>query len=203
MRASAFYFFTLFTFIKLDFKDMEKKNGNWTIKDTKKIYENDFFTVYEDKVIEPDGKDGAYATIKLPPGVCVLPIDDENNVYLTKQFRYSAGRETIEVVAGSVEEESRLDAAKRELKEELGITAGEVKELGTLELDNSIIKNEVSFFTARGLSFGKTERESSEQMEMVKMEFRKAVEKVFSGEITHSVSCALLLKAWTKENGEF
>lgn len=181
---------------------MEKKNGNWTIKETKKIFGNDFFTVYEDSVIQPDGTNGAYATIKLPPGVCILPIDDENFVYLTKQFRYSAGRETLEVVAGSVEDESPLEAAKRELKEELGITADEVSELGKIELDNSIIKNEISFFTARGLKFGETERESTEQMETVKMEFREAIEKIFSGEITHSISCALLLKAWTKDNKE-
>ncbi|HEY0658196.1 MAG TPA: NUDIX hydrolase [Pyrinomonadaceae bacterium] len=182
---------------------MEKKNGNWTIKDTKKIFGNDFFSVYEDKVIEPDGKDGAYATIKLPPGVCILPIDDENFVYLTKQFRYSAGRETLEVVAGTVEDESSLDAAKRELKEELGITAKELRELGTIELDNSIIKNEVSFFTARGLSFEAPERESSEEMETVKIKFREAIEKVFSSEIKHSLSCALLLKAWMKDRDEF
>ncbi|HEX8287687.1 MAG TPA: NUDIX hydrolase [Pyrinomonadaceae bacterium] len=182
---------------------MEKKNGNWTIKDTEKIYENDFFTVYEDKVIQPDGTDGTYATIKLPRGVGVLPIDDEGFVYMTKQFRYSAGRDTLEVVAGSVEDEKPVDAAKRELKEELGITAEELIELGKIELDNSIIKNEILIFTARGLNFGKPERESSEEMETVKIQFRDAVEKVFSGEIAHSLSCALLLKAWVKENGGF
>ncbi|MCU1288789.1 MAG: nudF 3 [Acidobacteria bacterium] len=173
---------------------MEKKNGNWTIKDTDVIFENDFFTVYEDKVIQPDGSNGTYATIKLPPGVCVLPIDDEDFVYMTKQFRYSAGRETLEVVAGSVEDESPLDAAKRELKEELGITAEEVKELGKLELDNSIIKNEISFFTARKLSFEEPERESSEEMETVKIKFSEAIEKIFKDEIVHAPSCALLLK---------
>ena len=182
---------------------MEKKNGNWTIKDTEKIYENDFFTVYEDKVIEPDGKDGTYATIKLPPGVGILPIDDEGFIYMTKQFRYSAGRETLEVVAGSVEDEEPIEAAKRELKEELGITAEEVNELGKIELDNSIIKNEILLFTARGLGFGKPDRESSEEIETVKIQFRDAVEKVFNDEIAHSLSCALLLKAWVKEHDEF
>jgi 8-oxo-dGTP pyrophosphatase MutT (NUDIX family) len=177
---------------------MEKKNGNWTIKGTKQIFENDFFNVFEDDVIQPDGKKGTYATIKMPPGVCILPIDDEDFVYLTKQFRYSAGGETLEVAAGSVEDESALEAAKRELKEELGIKAEELEEIGKIELDNSIIKNEVTIFTARGLSFEKPDRDSSEEMEIVKIKFSEAIEKIYNGEISHSLSCVLLLKAWVK-----
>jgi hypothetical protein len=61
---------------------MEKKNGPWTIKKTEKVHENDFFAVYKDDVIQPDGKDGTYGTVDFPPGVGVLPIDDEGNVYL-------------------------------------------------------------------------------------------------------------------------
>ena len=39
---------------------MGRKNGNWTIKGRRKIFENDFFKVFEDEVIQPDGKDGTY-----------------------------------------------------------------------------------------------------------------------------------------------
>jgi 8-oxo-dGTP pyrophosphatase MutT (NUDIX family) len=179
---------------------MERKNGNWTIKETEKKFDNEFFKVFEDKVVQPDGKDGSYATIKFLSGVGVLPIDDEDFVYLTKQFRYSAGKETLEVVAGGIEDEKPLDAAKREAKEELGITAEELIELGTIQLDNSIIKAETTLFIARKLTFGKTDRDESEEMETVKIGFREAVEKVLNGEITHAPSCVLLMKAWLKNN---
>ena len=182
---------------------MERKNGNWTIKNTKKLFENDFFAVYEDEVIQPDGKPGTYATAKFIPGVCILPIDEEDYVYLTKQFRYSAGHETLEVVAGAIEEEQPIEAAKRELKEEVGITAGEVIKLGTVQLDNSIIKNEVTFFIARKLSFQKPDRDGSEEMEVVKIKFREAIDKIFSGEINHSLSRALLLQAWVKKQDKY
>ena len=92
---------------------MTKKNGNWTIKKTTQKFGNDFFKVFEDSVIQPDGKNGKYATIELVPGVSVLPIDDEDNVYLTKQFRYNAGKDTLEVVAGAVENETPMKAAKK------------------------------------------------------------------------------------------
>ena len=183
---------------------MEKKNGNWTIKDTKKIFENDFFAVYEDDVLKPDDKPGKYATVQLVPGVCVLPVDDEDFVYLTEQFRYVAGRDSTEVVAGSIEEdESPLEAAKRELKEEVGITAQEITEIGVVQLDNSMLKNEVTFFVAKKLSFEKPERDETEEMKTVKIKFREAVEKVLNGEINHSLSRALILQAWVQSGNKF
>jgi len=177
---------------------MERKNGNWTIKETREVFRNDFFKVFNDKVIQPNGEDGEYATIEFVPGVSILPIDDEDFVYLTKQFRYSAGQKTLEVVAGGIEDESPLDAAKREIKEELGISAEEFNEIGTIQIDNSIVKGQSTLFLARKLSFGKTERDDSEEMKMVKISFREAVEKVLRGEITHAPSCVLLLKAWVE-----
>lgn len=177
---------------------MSRKNGNWTITATKKVFDNDFFTVYEDQVIQPDGTRGAYATVEMISGASVLPIDDENFVYLTKQFRYGAGTETLEVVAGAVEDEMPMQAAKRELKEELGITAQEFIKLGKIRLDNSIVKNETSQYIARKLTFGEPKRDREEEMKIVKIRFEEAVEKVLSGEINHAPSCVLILKAWAK-----
>jgi len=175
---------------------MEKKNGPWTIKKTEKIHENDFFTVYKDSVVQPDGKDGSYGVVDFPPGVGVLPIDDDGNVYLVKQFRYAVGRESLEVLAGSVEDgEEPLESAKREAKEEVGIEAETWIDFGQADLDTTIVKNVVNFFLAEKLTVGKPEREGTEQIETVKMKLSEAVDKVMSGEITHSISCVLLLKA--------
>jgi 8-oxo-dGTP pyrophosphatase MutT (NUDIX family) len=175
---------------------MEKKNGNWTIKETKEIFKNEYFVVYQDDVLQPDGKPSKYATAHFVPGACVLAIDDEDFVYLTEQFRYVAGRKSLEVVAGAIENESPLEAAKRELKEEVGVTAEEMEEIGVIQLDNSMIKNEVTFFVARKLSFEQPDRDDSEEMKTVKIKFREAVENVLSGEINHSLSRALILQAW-------
>lgn len=182
---------------------MEKKNGNWTIKETKKIFDNDLFAIYEDEVIKPDGEPGKYATAHFVPGVCILAIDHEDSVYLTEQFRYVVGRNSLEVVAGAVEDESALEAAKRELKEEVGVKAEEMTQIGVVQLDTSMIKNEVTFFVARRLSFEEPDRDSSEEMKTVKIKFRKAVEKVLSGEIDHALSRALILQAWLQSGNKF
>jgi ADP-ribose pyrophosphatase len=174
---------------------MKKKNGEWTIKDTKKIFGNDFFTVFEDEVIQPDGKDGKYATIDFVPGVAVLPIDDEGNVYITRQFRYALGRMNLEVLAGGVEDEGELEAAKREAREELGIEAESWTYLGRVESDTSITTSRCHLYLARKLTFRKPEREATEDIETVKMTLDEAVEKILNNEITHGQTCALVLKA--------
>ncbi|HXG83302.1 MAG TPA: NUDIX hydrolase, partial [Pyrinomonadaceae bacterium] len=160
---------------------------------------NDFFTVYKDDVIQPDGKPGSYGIVDFPPGVGVLPVDDEGNVYLVKQFRYAVGRTSLEVLAGSVEDgEEPLRSAKREAKEEVGVEAEKWTDFGQIDMDTTIVKNVVNFFIAENLKIGEPKREGTEKMEIVKIKLSEAIEKVLNGEITHSISCVLLLKAARK-----
>lgn len=175
---------------------MEKQHGPWKIKSTGKIYENEFIRVNEDDVTKPDGKPGKYTTVETKPGAATLVIDEENNVYLTKQFRYALGKESIEVVAGGIEEsEEPLETAKKEVKEELGIEAEEWTEYGKLNTDTSIIKSPAYLFLARKLKFEESDQEGSEKIKMEKMSLDEAVEKVLKTEITHATSCYLILKA--------
>ena len=172
-----------------------QRNGDWVIRSTKKIFENSFFAVFEDDVIKPTGDDGKYATVRFKTGVAVLPIDDEDNVYLTNQFRYAIGRHDLEVVAGSVEGEGALDAGKRELKEELGIQAEEWTDLGSIFSITSITQSTSRQFIARKLTFGEQETEGTEDIEPVKMPLSRACEMVHRGEITDGDTCILILKA--------
>lgn len=178
------------------------KNGNWTIKKRKEKFSNDFFKVIEDAVIQPDGKNGKYATVEFVPGISVLPIDDDGFVYLTEQFRYKAGKKTLETVAGAVEDETPLRAAKRELKEELGITAKEFVKVGVIQIDNSIIESQSTQYIARKLKFSEPDPDAEEEMRVVKIKLKEAVEKVLSGEIAHAPSCVLILKAAIEQQPE-
>ena len=173
---------------------MRRKNGDWTIKNTKNIFENDFFKVFDDEVIQPDGKDGKYGTVEFRRGAAVLPIDDEDNIYLTKQFRYAIGRDDLEIAAGVIEDESPLEAAKREALEELGIEAEEWTELGKIEGNTSVTRSTNHTYLARKLTFREPDPEGTEKIEVVKMKLDDAIEKVKKGEITHDLTCLLILK---------
>ncbi len=171
-----------------------RKNGNWTIKDTKTVFENDHFKVLEDEVVRPDGQDSKYATIRFPAGASVLPIDENDFVYLTEQFRYALERKDLEAASGAVEDESILETAKREAKEELGIEAEEWTNLGKTVDNTSITNSTAHLYLARRLTFGEPKPENTEEIQTVKMKLEKAVQKVMNGEITHSQTCVLILK---------
>jgi len=171
------------------------QKGKWQVRSMQRVFENEFFAVFEDDVIKPTGEDGKYAWIKFKTGASILPVDDENNVFITRQFRYAIGRDDIEIVSGSVEGEGALEAAKRELKEELGIEADEWIDLGSVYSITSITQSCSRQFIARNLRFGNQETEGTEEIEPVKLTLDHAVEMVINGEITDGDSCILIMKA--------
>lgn len=175
---------------------MAQKHGLWTIQETSQKYQNSFINVREDQVLQPDGQPGMYATVKMKPGVAILPIDSDRIVYLTQQFRYALGKESIEVVCGALEEdEPPLEAAQREIQEELGIKAEEWSDLGSFHIDTSVIHCPVHLFLAEQLTFTQTNQEGTETIEKLRISFDEAVQMVMDNQITQGPSCVLILKA--------
>ncbi len=175
---------------------MARRNGPWTITDSAEKYRNGFITVREDRVLQPDGRPGSYAVVTMQPGVAVLPVDRDGVAYLTRQFRYPLGRESVEAACGAIGGgEAPLEAAQRELREELGITAEDWRDLGRMDLDTSTIHGPVQLFLARELAFTETAREGTETIATVKIPFADAVRMVLESAITHGPSCVLLFKA--------
>src|SRR5450432_2425399 len=84
-------------------KDTMTERGPWKIVQTREIYRDPWIAVHVDDVIRPDGQPGIHSIIHLKPGVCVLALDAERNVYLTEEFHYAVGRVTIEGVSGGCE----------------------------------------------------------------------------------------------------
>ncbi len=106
-------------------------HGPWQIKQSKIAYQDPWLTVRRDEVLRPDGTPGSYAMVKLKPGVCVVAIDDEQNVHLTEEFHYAVGRITLEGVSGGIEPEHDAEETRtKELEEELGIRARTMESLG-------------------------------------------------------------------------
>jgi ADP-ribose pyrophosphatase len=179
-----------------DAKVKMKKHGPWTIKETRRPFQGEMMEVFEDEVIKPDGTDGTYATVRIKPGIKALALDHEGFIYLVREFRYALGRETIEAVGGGIDEgEEPIEAAQRELREELGLEAEEWTELGCVHYATSIVDSPSTLFLARDLRFVEKDEDSGEVLKTVKMPFSEAVEKALSGEFSHATSCVLILRA--------
>jgi len=182
---------------------MERKHGPWTVSSSERLYGDEFAEVWVDEVSKPGREPARRVTMRMKPGVAVLALDGDSVVHLVKTFRYAVGKECIEAVQGGTEEgEKPREAARRELKEELGIEAEELIDLGLVDAITSQVYAPARLFLARGLRFGKTERASTEDLQAVKVKFDEAVRMVMDGEITQGISCALILKASRLLQGE-
>ena len=174
---------------------MRKRKGLWQVEETVQLYKNGWLEVCEDKVIRPDDQAGSFVTVKMRPGVSVLAVDETRQVYLTSEFRYAIVRPSIEVVSGAVEaDEPPLNAARRELREELGIEAAAWIDLGSIDPFTSLIHSPAALFLARNLSFVEPHCDDTEIIRAVKVKLSEAVRMVMESEITHGPSCVLILK---------
>jgi 8-oxo-dGTP pyrophosphatase MutT (NUDIX family) len=173
-----------------------KTNGPWKIKDSKEKYNNPWIKVREDQVVRPDGKDGIFGIVEMVAGVSVLPLDDNEFVYLTKEFHYAIEQDSIEVVSGAIDNnENSLEAAKRELKEELGIEAEEWIELGLVNPFTTVVKSPATLYLSRNIRFSEANPEGTEKINILKVKFDDALKMVMESKITHGPSCVLILKA--------
>ena len=175
---------------------MSVKKGPWIVKGSKIVYKNPWMKVREDDVIRPDGNKEIFGVVNMLHGVTVLPLDEEGNVYLTKEYKYATESYQIEGVSGGITgNETKLETAKRELKEELGIIAEEWIDLGFINPYSNAINATTYLFLARKLKFSDYEREGTEEIEVLKMPFTEALDKVMKSEINHGGSVAVILKA--------
>ena len=177
---------------------MEKQHGPWTIRATREAYRDKagLVSVNEDEVTRPDGSEGTYATVRLKEGVLVLAVDDDGQAYFAREFRYAVGRESVEAVGGGVEDgESPEEAARRELREEVGVEAEEFVELGTIQPVTSLVNSASTLFLARKLRFKGKDEDAGEVIKTVKMPLTDAVAQALSGELIHSTTCLLVLRA--------
>ncbi len=168
----------------------------------KKVYKAKLFEVREEELILPNGKKRLYSIVERQPVVVIFPLDHSLKLYLISQYRYLFKKKILEAVAGHMDKnEIPLEAAKRELKEETGITAFQWEEIARVESSASVIRSKLHLFIARDLEKGQASPSESEQIELVKLSINDAVKKVLIGEINNASTMIgiLLLDKMRKE----
>lgn len=159
----------------------------WKTLSEKTIYESKLFRVKEKEFKLPNGKVKIYPIVERRPTAIVFPLDEKNNVYLIRQYRYLFDSELLESVAGFIEYgEEAEDTAKRELLEEAGIKAGIWTKIAQIEGSSSVSRIPGNLFVARDLTFEKPKLDESEQIEIVKLSLAEATDKIINGEIRNS-----------------
>jgi 8-oxo-dGTP pyrophosphatase MutT (NUDIX family) len=173
---------------------------SWKKLASKIVYDNPWITVREDRVQNPGGGENQYGHVQFKnKAIAIVPLDEHRNTWLVGQDRYTLGAYSWEVpMGGATGDETPLAAAKRELKEETGLTAVTWTEIMHLYLSNSITDEEGFVFIAEDLSEGEPEFDETEVLDIRKLSLNDAVAMVNNGEISDAVSVAAILRvaAW-------
>ena len=138
--------------------------------DTETVHEGPMVKVRHDKFRGADGTEREREIVEHPGAVGILAHDDEH-VYLVRQPREAVGvDDLLELPAGKLDEEGEapIECAKRELKEEVGLTAKEWRELKRFYTSPGFADEEVWIFTATDLTQGEPDPDEGEDLEIVK-----------------------------------
>lgn len=142
----------------------------WKRLSRKKVYEaRDGKTVYmelfQDEVRTPKGKKLHYTHYSSSDVVVVVPFLDARRLVMIRQYRYPLDKVLLEFPAGHVEKsEGPLETAGRELQEETGYTAKKIEHIYDYHPSVSKSRQTVHVFRATGLSDGKTNHDSTEDI---------------------------------------
>jgi len=169
----------------------------WKTKSIQTIYENPWIRLENHEIINPAGKDGIYGKVHFKNrAMAIIPIDDEGNTWLIGQYRYPLDEYFWEIpMGGGLIGQDLLESAKRELKEETGLSASKWTEILKIHTSNSVTDEVGYVYLAQELVQGETEFEETEILQIKKVHFSEALEMVMRGEITDSISLAGILKA--------
>ena len=164
---------------------------------TELLFDGTVLHVYKDEVQLPDGGTAVRELIKHIGAVCVIPVTDDGRVVLERQYRYPISRVVIEIPAGKLDyaDEDRLEAAKRELHEETGLTADKWTDIGLYYPAPAYSDEKITMYLAQGLHKGKQDLDEDEFLEVFTMPLTELVEKVLSGEISDGKTQIAALKA--------
>lgn len=160
---------------------------------SREVYANPWMSVREDDVRRDDGSPGIYGVIDKPDYALVIPLDGDR-LHLVEQFRYPLGMRRWEFPQGTAPGRADVEAgelAARELREETGLRAANMLDLGLLDVAPGMSSQRGRVFLATGLTEGAHEREHEEQDMRTAWFSRAEFEKMIAaGEVTDAQSIA-------------
>lgn len=156
------------------------------------IYEGKVVTLRVDEIGLSPGRTAIREVVEHPGAVVVAAVDESEEVYLVRQYRHAVGRELLELPAGALEKgEVPLAAAKRELREEVGLTAAEWTALGSFYSSPGFANERLHAFLARGLKWVGTDPDDDEDLVIVKCRLDELLHR--TTDLTDAKTLATLL----------
>ncbi len=169
---------------------------------SEQVYDGIVVKLFSDRVELENGYKATREVIHHPGGVCVVALDDDENVFMVEQFRYPFGEVLVEVPAGKLEYgEDPETCGRRELREEAGAQAQSFEYLGCLYPTVAYDTEKIHMFLARGLSPCEQDLDEGEFLDVRKMPLKQAFEMAMNNELPDAKTQLAIIKAYLKIHG--
>jgi 8-oxo-dGTP pyrophosphatase MutT (NUDIX family) len=170
-------------------------NNSWKTHSTKTVHDSPWIKIDVSDVTTPGGSPGQYHVVHFKHiAIGIIPMDDDGYIYLVGQWRYPLNQYSWEIPEGGGKlDVEPLESAKRELKEETGLTAASWVKVLDMHLSNSATDEYGVLYLATGLTEGESEPEEDEDLQLKKMHHSEFYHAVMRGEITDSLTVAAAL----------
>ncbi len=145
------------------------------------IYHGRIFSVRKDRVRLPNGGETTLDIVEHSGAVTILPIDADNNICFVHQYRHAAGIEMLELPAGGLEPGELPEVcAQRETREEIGMKAGKLENIGSFFLAPGYSTELLHVFLATELSPAPLERDVDEFLRVERIALAQVFEMISS-----------------------
>lgn len=166
----------------------------WETLDSRFLWRSRWYNLRQDRLRTQGGHEFTYTLVDHPGAVWVVPVTADGQVVLVWQYRHIVDGWCYEVPAGGLSPDlTPEEVARRELLEEVGGAAADLRYIGQFYTSNGI-SNEIAYvFLATGVMLGEAHHEPTELMETHLIPLEEALRMAREGEITDGPSALALL----------
>ena len=160
----------------------------------KVIYQSNRFDIHTQDVMLDTGKVFHMEYMNHPGAAAILPLFDDDTVVMIRNERYAVSENLWELPAGTLEVgEPPLETARRELVEETGYSASDIKEYMRFYTSPGVCNELMYAYVARDLKLEEQNLDESETISVHLLPMKKVMEMVRDGEITDGKTVTMLM----------
>jgi ADP-ribose pyrophosphatase len=166
------------------------------VLESSRVYDGRIMAVRVDRVALPDGREATREIVEHAPVVAVVPVDENGDVVLVRQYRLATGDVMLEVPAGLVDEGEEIEAAaQRELQEEIGYRARHLERMAGFFVSPGFCTEFIHVFLALGLEESGLDADEDEDIVVERLPLAAALKLVQEGSIRDAKSIVGILMA--------
>lgn len=184
------------------FENFEKETLVEKQVETSDVFDGVLLHVKKDKVVLPNGRIATRELIRHSGAVCIVPLAEDNQVLVERQFRYPVNEILTEIPAGKLDKgEKPEDAARRELLEETGARAGQLIYMGKFYPTCAYSDEVIHMYLAKDLTFGDRKLDADEFLNLELVPITDLVTDIMDGKIPDGKTQAAVMRAYYMEKG--